>query len=107
MCPLANFVKILRAAVLLQLFGVIHSEIVRTGEIAVAPPDSEQDLVAFGLPAQPDRVGGVPHGLAVDFHNHITALQTGLGGIGILININHQRALEIVRHVELLAHALV
>ena len=71
----------LRAAALLLLFRIVHGEIARAGEIAVTTPDAEQDLVAFGLPAQPDRVSGILHGLAVDFQNHIAALQTGLGGI--------------------------
>ena len=34
--------------------GIVHAEIMGGGQVAIAMPDLEQDLVSLGLPAQFD-----------------------------------------------------
>jgi hypothetical protein len=79
--PACGFCQNFAAGALLPDFRVVHAEVASAGEVALPAPDFQQDLIPPGLSAKFDRVAGVAHRLAVDFHNHVTVLQSSLGGI--------------------------
>jgi hypothetical protein len=61
------------------LLGVVHAQVTCAGIIIViAPPDFEDDLVAFGEFGEIDGVFRVAGGLAVDLHDDVAGLQAGL-----------------------------
>ncbi len=60
----------------------------------LSAPDFQQDLISPRLPAKSDRVVETAHQLAVDFQNNVTALQSGVGGIGGLLDILAERTLN-------------
>jgi hypothetical protein len=79
--PARGFCQNYAASVLLPDFRVVHAEVAGAGKVALPTPDFQQDLILFGLSAKFDRVAGVAHRLAVDFHDNVAALQSGVGGI--------------------------
>ncbi len=88
---------------LLRLFfGVIHADVAGAGEITGAPPNFHQNLIAFHLFANLDGFIGIGDWLAVNFHNHVAPLQSGIGGIGIGINIRNHGAFDTVRNFQFL-----
>src|SRR5439155_12554552 len=80
------------------VFSLMNRQVKRSATALAGAPNPKQYLLAFSLFTQSHGIIGVSDGLAVNAGNHIMELQSGSGGVGILLDAADEGAVNVIRN---------